>query len=63
MGTGGHGLRAVVGLMARGVPGGGGAGRVVHPGHGVGVLDAHLALEAVGVPEEDAEDGPKSVTK
>jgi hypothetical protein len=29
----------------------------VRSGHGVGVLDAHLALEAVRVPEEDAEDG------
>ena len=45
------------GGLARGVSGGGRAGRVVHPGHGVGVLDAHLALQAVGVAEEDAEDG------
>src|SRR5215471_19641950 len=43
--------------LARGVSGGGRAGRVVHPGHGVGVLDAHLALQAVRVSEEDAEDG------
>jgi hypothetical protein len=28
----------------------------VHPGDGVGVLDAHLSLQAVGVAEEDAED-------
>src|SRR5262249_57547906 len=45
------------GGLARGVPGGGRAGRVVHSGHGVGVLDAHLALQAVGVAEKDAEDG------
>ena len=29
----------------------------MHPGHGVGVLDAHLTLQAVGVAEKDAEDG------
>jgi hypothetical protein len=29
----------------------------VHPGHGVGVLDAHLTLQAVRVSEEDTEDG------
>ena len=29
----------------------------MHSGHGVGVLDAHLTLQAVGVAEEDAEDG------
>src|SRR5215471_1611031 len=45
------------GGLARGVPGGGRAGRVVHAGHGVGVLDAHLTLQAVGVAEKDTEEG------
>ena len=35
---------------------GAGAGRVATPGNGVGVRHAHLALEAVGVAEEEAED-------
>ena len=52
----GSGL-GLCGGLARGVPGGGRAGRVVHSGRGVGVLDAHLALEAVRVAEKDAEDG------
>jgi len=45
------GLRALTvrRLSRGGVPGGGGARRVVHAGDGVGVLDAHLALETVGV--------------
>src|SRR5437868_8727495 len=34
----------------------GSAGWIGDSGHPVGVRDAHLALETVGIPEEDAED-------
>ena len=44
-------------LSLGGVTGGGSARRIVHPGHGVGVLNAQLTLKAVRVTEEDAEDG------
>src|SRR5215469_11995212 len=44
-------------LLPRGVTGGGSARRIVHTGHGVGVLNADLTLQAVGVSEEDAEVG------
>src|SRR5215470_6162051 len=48
---------AVRRLLPGGVTGGGSARRISRSGDGVGVLNAHLTLEAVRVPEEDAEDG------
>ena len=41
----------------RHIPGRRRAGRVLDPGPGVGVRHAHLAFEAIGITEEDTEDG------